>query len=235
MLPPPTLVAIAAAPELIRLAGTVGYALAASDPLRPVTDGLDVGAGSYAVTLASSQAQLDFADGTRIAIGERAALAIVADDGNRTTVQLVRGALHVIVKSTSVIAILTPTGGVALSNADAFVVVGPRGTEIACVRCAETTLLAGPAEHRRLGNCTLGDATASDLVVRTPPDVDNPAFDALTGGDDALVPPCPRVPRTRVDRTGSNPGARDVLAKGWGTFTAGAVFAILTMVGPRAG
>ncbi|MGD1065825.1 MAG: FecR domain-containing protein [Vulcanimicrobiaceae bacterium] len=234
MLPPPTLAAVATAPELIRLGGTVGYALAASEPLRPVADGLDLGAGSYAVTLAASQAQLNFADGTRIAIGERAALAIVGDDGNRTTVQLVRGALHVVVKPTSVIAILTPTGGVALSNADAFIVVGPRGTQIACVRCADTTVLAGPTEHRRLGTCTLGDATAGDLIVRTPPDVDNPAFDALTGGDDALAP-CTRVRATRVDRTGSNPGARDVLAKGWGTFTAGAVFAILTMVGARAG
>jgi hypothetical protein len=235
MLPPPTLAALAAAPELIRLAGTVGYAFAASEPLLPVADGLELGVGSYAVTLAASQGQLTFADGTRIAIGERAALAIVADDGDRTTVQLVRGALHVIVKPSSVIAILTPTGGVALSNADAFIAVGPRGTQIACVRCAETTVLAGPTEHRRLGNCTLGDATAGELVVRTPPDVDNPVFDALTGGDDALVPPCPRVPRTRVDRTGSNPGARDVLAKGWGTFTAGALFAILSMVGARAG
>ena len=228
-------VAVAAAPpQLIRLAGTVGYALDAGDPLQPLADGRDLGVGGYAFTLAASQAELDFADGTRIAIGERAALNVVASAADATTIELVRGALHVRVRATSRIAVLTPTGGVALSDADAFVVTGPLGTEIACVRCARTTVVAGPTGHAPLGSCIVGDATPRSVTAAGATNVDNPAMDALAGGTDALEGCRPR-PRARLDPTGSNPGVHDVLAHGWGTFTAGALFAVLVMLGARGG
>jgi hypothetical protein len=232
MLSTPAAAVAVAPPELVRLAGTVGSAPASTDPLQTLTDPASLGAGSYAVTLAGSQAQLDFADGTRIAIGERAMLAVIAFDGQTTTIDLARGALHVRVRKTSRIAVLTPTGGVALSDADAFVVTGPRGTEVACVRCASTTLVAGPVGHQQLGTCRVGESTHDAISVGGATTIDNPAMDALTGGTDALESCRPR-PRTHVDPTGSNPGSRDLLAKGWGTFTAGALFAVLVMLGAR--
>ncbi|HTW84654.1 MAG TPA: FecR family protein [Candidatus Sulfotelmatobacter sp.] len=238
MLPPATAALVAAAtapaPVLIRLTGTVGFALSSTDVLQKLEDRLDLGAGGYALTLASSQAQLSFDDGTRVAIGERTMLGYAASDGKTATIELARGAVHVIVRPTSVIAILTPTAGIALSDADAFIVTGPRGTQIACVRCAPTTVLRTPAGHAQLGNCTLGDAGANALRVRSSIASENPAMDALVGGADATAG-CPRSSRTHVDPTGSDPGARDPLANGWGTFTAGALFAILTMIGPHAG
>jgi hypothetical protein len=221
-------------PQLIRLAGTVGYALDAGDPLRPLADRLDLGVGGYAVTLADSQAELDFADGTTIAVGEHAALNVVTTTVDTTTIELVRGALHVRVRATSRIAVLTPTGGVALSDADAFVVAGPLGTEVACVRCARTTVVAGASGHAQLGSCVVGDATPKSVTAGGAVNVDNPAMDALAGGTDALDGCRPR-PRVRVDPTASNPGAHDVLAHGWGTFTAGALFAVLVMLGARGG
>jgi len=130
---------------LNRVQGSVGYQAAASAPLTPIFGPVDLPDDAYAVTQAGSRATLQLRDSSVIDIGERTSVKVGAFTmpGATTTGNLItldRGAVKFTIHHPAGVrsnyTFATPTSQIAVRGTEAFLVVGPNGTQVVCVECA---------------------------------------------------------------------------------------------------
>ena len=130
---------------LSRVAGSVGYQLDPAAPVKPVFGPVDVPDDAYAVTQSGARALLSLRDSSQIDIGERTTVKVGAftmpgatQTGNQITIDhgAVKFTIHHPEGTRSNYTFTTPTSQIAVRGTEAYVTVGPNGTQVACTDCA---------------------------------------------------------------------------------------------------
>ena len=186
--------------ELERVRGTVGYRASEGAPLRTVTGRLDLADDGWVVTETSAAALLRLEGSSEIELGEKTAVQVgalgTARSGGPNTIVVDRGALHMTIHAARVgssYVFQTGTSQIAVREADAYVVAGPRGTQVFCAACAPgdltirtgthvTTIVTGEA-------ATILGASPAGAAIRVGANaaVHNPAVDQFAASRSALA------------------------------------------------
>jgi hypothetical protein len=130
---------------LNRVKGGVGYQLAENGPFKPIFGPFDVPDDAFAVTQAGARGSLQLRDSSVIDLGERTSVQVgafnmpgVTNQPNQITVN--HGALKFTIHHPQGVrsnyTFSTPTSQIAVRGTEAYLVVGPKGTQVVCVDCA---------------------------------------------------------------------------------------------------
>jgi hypothetical protein len=129
--------------QLERVRGVVGYRAAADGPLHQIVGRLDLADDAWAVTENAAAALLRLADSSEIELGEKTVVQVgafnTAQSGAQNTIVVEHGALHFKIRHPagmrSNYVFQTGTSQIAVRGTEAYVVSGPRGTQVFCVEC----------------------------------------------------------------------------------------------------
>lgn len=202
---------------LRRDAGIVTYKLDGAAPTS-LTGAIAVGDKVIATTAVGALARLSLRDSSEIRIGDRTTVRIgdlrVAEESSPSsgTIYLQRGAVRFNVLHPSGgranYRFVTPTAQLGVRGTLGYLVVGPNGNQIYCVRCeaGDVTITTATKSVELRSGQTLNIAVAHGAVVgseivanRT---INNPAIDQFLGG----VSPFGQTSRDGKDFTASGSG-----------------------------
>jgi FecR-like protein len=232
--------------QLERLRGAVGYRASTGSPVRSVISRVDLADDAWAVTDAAAAALLRLADSSEIELGEKTVIQVGAfsgaQSGEQNTIVVERGALHVMLHDTASVranyVVQTGTSQIALRATDAYVVAGPRGTQVFCVACApgDVTIRTGA----RVVTIVTGEAAtilgaspaAAAVSVGANATTHNPAVDQFAASRTSLAPN-PAV--VAVDPTGAVDGRPAPAGAGSAAGTIAAAAAVAAGVAVAAG
>lgn len=186
--------------QLSRVKGIVGYQDGVNSPFKPIFGRLDLADDAYAVTQTNSQATLRLRDSSEIDLGEKTAVQVgqfnPAETGKMNAIVVNHGALHFVIRhpqgGQSNYTFTTPTSQIAVRGTEAFLVVGPNGTQLACVSCVagDVSVTTGTQTVTLVTGQTVtvvGNSAANASVsVASNAQINNPAMNQFNNGSNPL-------------------------------------------------
>ncbi len=187
--------------QLERVRGVVGYRAAADGPLHQIVGRLDLADDAWAVTENAAAALLRLADSSEIELGEKTVVQVgafnSAQSGAQNTIVVEHGALHFKIRHPagmrSNYVFQTGTSQIAVRGTEAYVVSGPRGTQVFCVECTpgDVTIRTGARVITIVTGQTatiLGaSAAGASITVGANAALHNPALDQFVASHGALA------------------------------------------------
>ena len=187
--------------QLERVRGVVGYRAAADAPLHQVVGRLDLADDVWAVTENAAAALLRLADSSEIELGEKTVVQVgafnTAQSGGQNTIVVDHGALHFKIRHPagmrSNYVFQTGTSQIAVRGTEAYVVAGPRGTQVFCVECTpgDVTIRTGARVITIVTGqtATILGASAANAAITVGANATphNPAVDQFVASHTALA------------------------------------------------